>query len=75
MPKRHELPDATPKAGTKLLGKGDGITTCPVTGAPVDKNVSAEISGRAGYFCCLSCRDIVVKNPELYLKPSARRQR
>jgi hypothetical protein len=46
MPKRHELPDAAPKAEQKFLGKGDGVTTCPVTGEAVDKNISAEINGR-----------------------------
>lgn len=68
MHKRHELPDALPQAEQKFLGKGDGVTTCPVTGEPVDKNISAEIYGRTVYFCCPSCRDTVVKSPELYLK-------
>lgn len=68
MHKEHPLPDATPAAKT-FLGKGDGITTCPVTGEPVDKNVSADISGRTVYFCCANCRDTVKKNPERYLKP------
>ncbi len=68
MHKRHELPDALPVAEKDFLGKGDGVTTCPVTGEPVDKNISAEILGRTVYFCCASCRDAVVKNPALYLK-------
>lgn len=68
MHKEHSLPDAAPAAKT-FLGKGDGITTCPVTGEPVDKNVSADISGRTVYFCCANCRDTVKKNPERYLKP------
>lgn len=70
MPQRHELPDALPKTEKKFLGQGDGVTTCPVTGEAVDKNISAEISGRTVYFCCASCRDTVVKTPELYLKPA-----
>lgn len=68
MHKQHPLPDAAPAAKT-FLGKGDGSTTCPVTGEPVDKHVSAEINGRTVYFCCASCRDTVKKNPQLYLKP------
>lgn len=77
MTKRHELPAAkeTPKTSDKkevaktFLGKGDGVTTCPVTGEPVDKKISAEINDRTIYFCCASCRDTVKQNPELYLKP------
>jgi hypothetical protein len=67
MHKEHPLPDARSET-KKFLGKGDGVTTCPVTGEPVDKEVSAEINGRTVYFCCASCRDAVKKNPELYLK-------
>ncbi len=75
MPKRHELPGSEPpKTEIKFLGKGDGVTTCPVTGEPVDKNISAEINGRTVYFCCANCRDTVVKNPEFYLKPAAQKQ-
>ncbi len=68
MHKSHELPDAKPAENT-FKGKGAGMTTCPVTGKPVDKNISAEINGRTVYFCCSSCRDEVSKNPKLYLKP------
>ncbi len=68
MHKSHELPGAKPAEQT-FLGKGDGVTTCPVTGESVDKNISAELFGRTVYFCCASCRDAVKKNPELYLKP------
>jgi len=67
MHKEHPLPDVKPEA-KKFLGKGDGVTTCPVTGEAVDKNISAEINGKTVYFCCASCRDAVKKNPELYLK-------
>ncbi len=67
MHKEHPLPDANPEP-KKFLGKGDGVMTCPVTGEPVDKNISAEINGKTVYFCCASCRDAVKKNPELYLK-------
>lgn len=72
MHREHPLPDAPPEA-KKFLGKGDGVTTCPVTGQPVDKNISAVISmggkERKVWFCCASCRDAVLQNPELYLKP------
>ncbi len=67
MHKRHELPGEKVEESA-FLGKGDGITTCPVTGEPVNKNVKAEIFGRTVYFCCENCKDAVLKAPEKYLK-------
>lgn len=60
------------KAEIAFLGKGDGIETCPVTGEPVNKNVKAEIMGRTIYFCCAGCIETVKKNPEAYLRKTAR---
>ncbi|QQS46222.1 MAG: hypothetical protein IPM66_20275 [Acidobacteriota bacterium] len=68
MHKRHELPGEAPPAEGAFLGKGDGVTTCPVTGEPVNKNVKAEIWGRTVYFCCESCKEAVIKAPEKYLR-------
>jgi YHS domain-containing protein len=68
MHKEHPLPGQKPEAKA-FLGKGDGVTSCPVTGEPVNKNVSAQIFGRTVFFCCESCRDTVQKSPEAYLKP------
>ncbi len=68
MHKRHELPGEKTDQSA-FLGKGDGVTTCPVTGEPVNKEFNAEIYGRTVYFCCANCRDTVKKNPERYLKP------
>jgi YHS domain-containing protein len=56
------------KGEAKFLGKGDGVTTCPVTGEAISKDVKAEIDGRTVYFCCEGCIEPVKKNPELYLK-------
>lgn len=68
MHKSHDLPGA--KGDERpFLGKGDGVTTCPVTGAPVDKMIKAELLGRTVHFCCPGCRDSAQKNPALYLKP------
>lgn len=64
----HHAKDAA-KPEVKFLGKGDGITTCPVTGEPINKEVKAEINGRTVYACCADCLESVKKNPELYLKP------
>jgi YHS domain-containing protein len=51
-----------------FLGKGDGITTCPVTGEPISKDVKVEINGKTVYACCAGCIDQIKKNPDLYLK-------
>ena len=64
----HHAKDAN-KPEAKFLGKGDGITTCPVTGEAINKEVKAEINGRTIYACCADCLESVKKNPELYLKP------
>ncbi len=58
----------------KFLGKGDGITTCPVTGEAISKDIKAEINGRTVYFCCADCIEDVKKNPELYLKKTENKQ-
>lgn len=68
MHKTHELPGVK-KEDKPFLGRGDGISTCPVTGEPVNKDFNTEINGRTVYFCCASCRDAAKKNPALYLKP------
>ena len=52
----------------KFLGKGDGVTTCPVTGEPISKDVKIEINGQTVYACCPGCIDQIKKNPDLYLK-------
>jgi YHS domain-containing protein len=67
-PKEGEKQDSKGD-GKKFLGKGDGVTTCPVTGEEVNKNLKYEVNGRVFYVCCESCADLVKKNPDLYLKP------
>jgi YHS domain-containing protein len=68
MHKRHELP-GTVVDENAFLGTGDGVTTCPVTGEPVNKQISAEMAGRTLYFCCANCRDTAQKQPQRYVKP------
>lgn len=63
----HGAQDAA-KGESKFLGKGDGITTCPVTGEAVNKELKGEANGRTFYVCCAGCLDTVKKNPDLYLK-------
>jgi YHS domain-containing protein len=59
-----------PKKETAFLGKGDGVDTCPVTGEPVDKKLSAEANGQKFAVCCAGCIDTVKANPAAYLKPA-----
>ena len=59
----------------KFVAKGDGIETCPVTGEPISKSVSAELKGRTIYFCCEDCLDKAKANPDSYVKPTAEEQK
>jgi YHS domain-containing protein len=56
------------KEEPEFLGKGDGITTCLVTGEPVDMGLKFEVDGKTFYACCAGCIDMVKKNPAAYLK-------
>jgi YHS domain-containing protein len=59
-------------ASGKFLGKGDGVTTCAVTGEELhNKNIHGEFFGRTVYFCCPGCLEKAQKNPELYVRSSA----
>ncbi len=70
MHKEHPLPGTeTASKPVGFIGKGDGVTTCPVTGEPVNNEVKFGFYGRTVYFCCENCREEVKKNPERYLKP------
>lgn len=42
-------------------------TTCPVMGAPIDKNIFVEYEGKKVYFCCKSCETKFNENPEMYV--------
>jgi len=69
----HKEHPAPPKPGSKakpadFIGMGDGVTTCPVTGEPISKEVSADIQGKTVYFCCPGCIEKVRKDPKRYLK-------
>ena len=43
-------------------------TTCPIMGAPIDKNVFTEYQGQKVYFCCAGCVDKFKADPEKYAK-------
>lgn len=72
MAKEHPVPGKAGALGGKkpqaFQGKGDGIATCPVTGAPVDKSVKATIGGKVIYFCCPSCKERTLNEPERFLR-------
>lgn len=68
MHKEHPAPPKGAGTSAEFLGRGDGVTTCPVTGEPIAKDVSAKIQGRTVYFCCAGCVEKVVKEPKRYLK-------
>ena len=42
-------------------------TTCPVMGGKIDKNVYLDYEGQRIYFCCPSCKENFLKDPEKYL--------
>ncbi len=69
MHKEHPAPPKTASTGaTSFIGMGDGVKTCPVTGEPIDQQVSTVIQGKTVYFCCAGCIEKVRKEPKRYLK-------
>ena len=68
MHKEHPLPGEK-KEEAAFVGKGDGVTTCPVTGEPINKEIKFGFFGRTVYFCCESCLEAAKKNPEKFIKP------
>ena len=43
-------------------------TICPVMGGKIDKDVYVDYEGYRVYFCCSSCKDEFLKEPEKYMK-------
>jgi YHS domain-containing protein len=43
-------------------------TVCPVMGGKIDKAVYVDYEGERIYFCCSSCKDEFLKEPEKYMK-------
>ena len=41
-------------------------TTCPVMGNKIDKDVYVDYQGQRVYFCCPSCKETFLKDPEKY---------
>ncbi len=72
-PEAYLKPLPAEKNETPFLGKGDGLTTCPVTGEPIDKALKAEANGQTFYVCCAGCIETVKANPAAYLKQPAKK--
>ncbi len=72
MHEEHAVPKVLRARSLRFLGRGDGIKTCPVTGEPVNKSLSAVIGNRTVYFCCPACIDIVKRDPASYLAPATK---
>lgn len=47
--------------------KDAGNTVCPVTGDPVNKNISYVYKGTRYYFCCPMCIEPFKSDPEKYI--------
>jgi len=41
---------------------------CPVTGEPIDPNISVEYEGRRIYFCCANCPETFKQDPLKYIR-------
>jgi YHS domain-containing protein len=71
----HKQPAKNAAAKSKFLGKGDGVTTCPVTGEKFEnKDNKAVFFGRTVYFCCADCLATAKKNPAAYIKRTQKEQ-
>ena len=69
--KAHDKAKAQASKTTKgeFLGKGDGVTTCPVTGEEIlNKDVKGRFFNRTVYFCCAGCLAEAKKSPAAYIK-------
>ncbi|MFN0084476.1 MAG: hypothetical protein ACKVX9_03735, partial [Blastocatellia bacterium] len=74
---KHPQKAAAKPANGKVefIGKGDGVTTCPVTGEEIhNKDNKAMLMGREVYFCCGGCMAEAKKSPAAYLKPTHKAQ-
>lgn len=59
---------AAPVLGSQKAAKGEPQTICSVMGGKIDKNVYADYQGERVYFCCASCKQLFMQDPEKYMK-------
>jgi len=62
---KHEINKMEAAEAIKV---GPNNKICPVSGHPVNKEVFTEYKGKKYYFCCASCIEPFLKNPEKYIK-------
>ena len=43
-------------------------TNCPVMGGKIDKDVYLDYQGQRVYFCCPSCKETFLKDPDKYFE-------
>ncbi|ESS72941.1 hypothetical protein MGMO_41c00070 [Methyloglobulus morosus KoM1] len=56
-------------------GRGDGVTTCPVTGEKItNKKFKADILGRTVLFCCHGCLKAAKQTPGKFIKATVAEQ-
>lgn len=48
----------------KVDAKAETQTACPLSGKPIDKEISASHDGKLVYFCCADCKTAFEKDPE-----------
>ena len=46
-------------------------TVCPVMGGKINKDLYVDYQGQRIYFCCSSCKETFLKEPEKYMKKLA----
>lgn len=64
------------KSSSIFAGRGDGITTCPVTGEKIKtKKHKMDLYGRTVYFCCHGCLKAAKTTPDKFVKPTEAEQK
>lgn len=60
-----------PEANQVVAGPNEPVaaeqTNCPVMAGPINKEIFVEYQGKKVYFCCDSCKEMFLKEPQKYL--------
>ncbi|MCK8602858.1 YHS domain-containing protein [Desulfoferrobacter suflitae] len=57
-----------PVLALQKAAEGEPQTICPVMGGAIDKNVYVDYQGKRVYFCCESCKEQFMQEPEKYME-------
>jgi YHS domain-containing protein len=72
---KPKVTQTVPQFSSIFQGRGDGVTTCPVTGEKItNKKFKAELYGRTVLFCCHGCLKAAKQNPEKFVKATVEGQ-